>query len=228
MVASFVGNLTASFEAVPGGRLHYRHIELCKIQSLKLSKGDFEGDCPLSNNAKDEITWWIANIGDAFAAIKSTPTIDYTIYTDASNLGWGASDTLSTINGRWSLQEQSFHINCLEILAIKFALSALLPLKKHIKHVRIMSDNTTAIAYVNKKGGTHSVKCNDIACEIWEMCMKSGVHISAAHIPGLHNILADTASRVFHDSAEWMLSHDVFLFCLLYMVHQKLTYLLLD
>ena len=35
LVASFLENLTASFEAVPYGRLNYRHIEFCKIQALK-------------------------------------------------------------------------------------------------------------------------------------------------------------------------------------------------
>ena len=210
MVASFVGNLTASFEAVPNGRLYYRHIETCKIDSLKLCKGNFEGPCHITMKAKDEIQWWVNNIEGAVSHIKSTPVEDYIIFTDASNAGWGASDTTQEINGRWSFEEQEMHINCLELLAVKLAISSLLPLHPNVKHVRIMSDNSTAISYINKQGGTHCLLLNDIAGEIWQMCIEFQVHISAAHIPGKHNILADTASREFHDSAEWMLPHTLF------------------
>ena len=54
--------------------------------------------------------------------------------------------------------------------------------------------------------------CNDIAVGIWEICIGLGVHISAAHIPGIHNVLADEASRCFADASEWMLSAFVFTF----------------
>ena len=51
---------------------------------------------------------------------------------------------------------------------------------------------------------------NDLAVDIWEFCLQNEVHISAAHIPGIHNILADTASREFSDSAEWAIPQQVF------------------
>ena len=210
MVASFVGNLTSSFEGVPNGRLYYRHIELCKTDALRKSKFDFEAKCALSVEARKELSWWIENISGAYAHIKSIPPIDYTIHTDASNLGWGASDGVLKSNGRWDEQEQDMHINCLELIAIKFALKSFLPLYPEAKHIRIMSDNTSAISYINKQGGSHNMVLNDIAVEIWQLCIEYGTYISAAHIPGKHNIVADIASREFHDSAEWMLSRDTF------------------
>ena len=90
MVASLVGNLTSSFEAVPQSRLFYRHIELCKTESLMRNQYDFDAPCCISEMAKREIQWWIDNIEDSFAYIKATPDIDYKIHTDASTLGWGA------------------------------------------------------------------------------------------------------------------------------------------
>ena len=51
---------------------------------------------------------------------------------------------------------------------------------------------------------------NDIAVEIWMLCGRHDMHLSAAHIPGKHNISADIASREFHDAAEWMLRPQVF------------------
>ena len=51
---------------------------------------------------------------------------------------------------------------------------------------------------------------NDVAVQIWELCIENNIHISAAHIPGKHNVIADIASREFHDSAEWMISPNTF------------------
>ena len=206
MLASLVGNLTSSFEAVPLGRLFYRHIELDKTLALKKSKGNFDALCHLSQEARREIKWWIANVGDSFAYIKATPKVDYVIHTDASTQGWGACDESQISNGRWSEEEKEMHINCLELLAVKFALKSFVPLHSEIRHIKIMSDNTTAISYINKKVGSHNLALNDIAVEIWLLCTEYDKHLSAAHIPGVHNVRADIASREFHDSAEWMLS----------------------
>ena len=210
MVASLIGNMTSSFEAVPYGRLYYRHLELSKTLSLKQSKHNFDSPCYISERAKKEVQWWIDNIEQSFAYIKAIPDIDYTIHTDASTLGWGACDDLDISNGRWTEEEQELHINCLELLAIKFALKSFVPLHPKIRHVRIMSDNTTAISYINKQGGSHNMSLNDIAVQIWLLCAEYQTHVSAAHIPGKHNVLADIASREFHDAAEWMLSPNIF------------------
>ena len=106
------------------------------------------------------------------------------------------------------MQEQELDRNCLELKAIKLAVQAYAPLYNQCKHIRIMSDNTSAIAYVNKQGGTRCMTQNDLAIQIWEFCKDRNIHISAAHIPGKHNILADAASRQFFDAAEWSLARD--------------------
>ena len=41
-LASFVGNIVSSFEAVPDGKLYYRNNEQQKIEALKTSKGNFD------------------------------------------------------------------------------------------------------------------------------------------------------------------------------------------
>ena len=83
-------------------------------------------------------------------------------------------------------------INCLEFLAIKLAIKSFLPSKVLVRHLRIMSDNSTAVAYINKQRGTQSTTCNQLNNDIWIICMDKGTHVSAAHIPGKQNILADT------------------------------------
>ena len=79
-----------------------------------------------------------------------------------------------------------------------------------VRHLRIMSDNSTAFAHINKQGSTQSTTWNQLTKFIWIVRMEKGTHISAAHIPGKQNILADTASRKFHDASGWMLSKNVF------------------
>ena len=154
----------------------------------------------------------------SYLPIKPTPPdIDYVIYTDASETGWGAHDGINgIIEGRWSDDEIHYHINVLELLAIELALKAFLK-DSNKKHVKIFSDNTTAVTYINKKGGIKSLSCNEIAKRIWEFfilntefSIHNNTHISAAHIPGKHNILAELASRKFQDSAEWMLELKIF------------------
>ena len=54
------------------------------------------------------------------------------------------------------------------------------------------------------------------AKQIYEFCIHNNTHISAAHIPGKHNILAELASRKFQDSAECMLEPKIFD----YIIHQ--------
>ena len=45
MLSRFIGNLTASFEGVPHGRLHYRHLEDCKTIALKRLRYNFDAPC---------------------------------------------------------------------------------------------------------------------------------------------------------------------------------------
>ena len=53
-----------------------------------------------------------------------------------------------------------------------------------------MTDKTTAVTYINKKGGTQSVSCNNMTKEIWAVFQKHQFHLSVRHIPEKRNILA--------------------------------------
>jgi len=151
-VASFLGTLASSFPGVQFGPLHYRQIEVDKERNLKLNQGNFDALMTLSSDSQSEVCWWFSNIQSASKKIhQSTP--DVVIYTDASKTGWGAQ-TEHGINtcGIWSKSESTRHINCLELLAVKLALSSLFNNGSDI-HVRVMSDNTTAVSYINAMGG---------------------------------------------------------------------------
>ena len=77
--------------------------------------------------------------------------IDIEITCDASKKGWGAVCNKIATQGLWTTREQSKHINELELLSIKFALKVF-ESQLSGKHVKIFSDNTTAVCYINSKG----------------------------------------------------------------------------
>ena len=53
-----------------------------------------------------------------------------------------------------------------------------------------MSDNITAVSYVNNKEGIKSEFCNKIAKELWVCCTSQNMWLSAAHIPGTQNTIS--------------------------------------
>ena len=54
------------------------------------------------------------------------------------------------------------HINRLELLAMKLAIKSFLPRKDLVRPLRIMSHNSTAIAYINKQRVAQSTTCNQL------------------------------------------------------------------
>ena len=68
-------------------------------------------------------------------------------------------------------------------MAILFAVQALAD-KFASKHVKVLSDNSTAVCYVNSMGSIRSDRCNEISWDIWLLCMSKGIWLTCAHIPG--------------------------------------------
>ena len=72
-------------------------------------------------------------------------------------------------------------------------------------------DNTTALSYLMKMGGTGSREMTAVAKEIWEFALSQKIITTAEYLPGKLNMRADWGSRNFQDSSEWLLSPKVFL-----------------
>ena len=69
----------------------------------------------------------------------------------------GGPQGIST-GGHWGAEEATKHTNVLELRAATLALQAFLPPQlPRPKHVHLQIDNTTAVAYINKRGGTRSL-----------------------------------------------------------------------
>ena len=207
-VSRVIGLLASSFPGVMFGPLYYRALEHDKVQALKLSRGNFDGYMKLSVNAIEEIHWWVTSLPTAYNKVSQGEP-DIVINTDASLSGWGGVLNDVTCGGHWSLVEQTFHINYLELLAVLYVLQSF---QVHLenKHVRVLIDNTTAVSCITHMGTSHSDLCNRITKTIWEWCIAKQIWLSGAHIPGVENIGADKESRKIRDETEWMLNHTVF------------------
>ena len=130
-----------------------------------------------------------------------------TVYSDASVKGWGgAVFNGSSTGGHWSLEEAAHHIKYLELLAVFFAIKAYATSLLH-QHVRIMIDNTAAVGLINNMGTCHSDDCHDLTIDLWQFCIQKGIWLTATHLPGSTNTVADSESRSFvKQDTEWMLN----------------------
>ncbi|XP_074608711.1 uncharacterized protein LOC141863131 [Acropora palmata] len=162
----------------------------------------------LSVQSKTELTWWVNNALTASKPI-SHDNSDLTLTTDASNVGWGAVCGDTSTGGFWSLEEQRYYINFLELKAVLLGLRSLCGAFSE-KHILFHSDNTTTVAYINAIGGIKSIPCNEMATLIWDWCLKHNIWLRATRIPGSKNIQADKEARVLKESTEWSLSQEVF------------------
>ena len=126
------------------------------METLKITKlkGKLDAKITINEESKTEIKWWIENIMDCSRNLISRE-VDITIFTDTSNTVWGGTNGVSSINGRWAIEEQNCHINELELLVIKFCFQSF---RKDLcnKVICIMSNNAIAISYINHMGGTKS------------------------------------------------------------------------
>lgn len=136
-------------------------------------------------------------------------TPDLILSCDASLQGWGGVTGDQKIGGRWTSDESEKHINFLELLAIFYTLKAFCKIVEN-KHVKILSDNSTAVSYITNMGGLKSIDCNCISKKIWFWCIENNTWLSCSHIAGKFNVEADEKSRVFNDKLEWQLNVNIF------------------
>ena len=207
-LASFIGMVIAAFPAVKYGQLYYREMEKFKVKVLAKYAGDFDKREKLSDSVRTEIHWWVVTVPNSVNLIRQVK-IDHVVDTDASLSGWVSVFGDEKTGGRWTTEESLLHINVLELKAVQFAVKSFFKDTSNV-HVRIRSDNTTTVSYINKMGGIQSERCNEIAREICLYCKLRNIWISAEHLPGVNNSRADLESRTFSDGIEWTLEKKYF------------------
>jgi len=208
-LSQVIGTLTAASPGVEHAPLYIRPMEREKNRQLRIHKGNFKSFMPLTSEIIDCLKWWIENVDTSKKSV-SPRVANAVMYTDASNLMWGAFDETHNqkTNGFWSTEEQKQHINVLELKACQLGIISLFKSSSHI-HLKVFMDNTTSVSYINRFGG--KIKSLDtISRSIWKWCIERDITLTAYHISGKMNTTADMLSRTGNDDLEWSLSQDVF------------------
>ena len=191
--------------------LHFRAIQRDLIQVISLQGGriNYKKTISLYEGAIKDLLWWTQGHAQANGRVIIPPKVDPVIFSDASKVGWGAHLLEINTGGRWKELEALNHINYLELEAEFQALRAFLSLIKG-SHVQFDLGNHTAVAYINWLRGTRSQHLTALALDIWCYVPDRNMVISAIHVSGTWNHIADGKSRIFHDSIECMLDYSLF------------------
>ena len=189
-----LGHLASLERLVPHGRLRMRSLQW----HLKMHWSP-ESDPPslpvaLPEEARRDLSWWMVRDHLLVGVRFGTPAPDLHLYSDASSSGWGAHLLDQNVSGVWSAQEKLLHINLLEMKALFLGLQAFQEdVAGH--HVTAMCNNSTVVAYVNKRGGTVSRSLCLLTSRLLRWTESFDVHLDARYLPGESNILADVLSR---------------------------------
>lgn len=207
-LAKITGKLVSTLQAIIPANLQCRFLQMLQIKAIMSGK-TFEAKIVLTKEAREELIWWVNQIDQSNGRSIITATPDLVLTTDASNEGWGAVCQEIRTGGNWAVSELELHINAKELLAAFLGLKAFVRSKSHIL-VHLRMDNISAVAYVNRMGGTKSKPLTKLMKEIWDWCSTRGIILTAEYLPGKLNSIADWESRNLNDSGDWMLDKNIF------------------
>ena len=191
------------------GLLRRMGLQMAKTKALLKGGQSYETQVSMSEGAQEELRWWIESLSWVNGKRLIAPSPDLVMTTDASGKGWGAVCQGETTQGVWGKEETSKHINLLELRAARFAIMAFAKGQKDL-HIHVKSDNSTTVAQINKMGGTRSIELLEETKKLWFFWLTKGITVTAEHLPGSQNFIADRFSRVFLDSSNWKLATKVF------------------
>ena len=207
-IESLQGKFISLEKAVPYGRIHYRSFQRDVVSHVR--RGRNHRKFKLTLNAKEDLKWWSKSSHVNLPCPCRMVNPKTVVTTDASLTGWGIVLENQKWSGTWSGHEKLKHINELELLTV---LKALRMISSQVEgeHIQFLIDNRTACCYINKQGGTKSVRMNTLASRVWRVAETHNIHVSAMFIKGKNNVIADMLSR--HDQvlkSEWMLAEKTF------------------
>ena len=186
-----------------------RSLQLCLHRSW--DRGDQSIRIPWSPDCLRDLRWWLDLPRQSLGVFLAQVSPDLDFWSDASDVGWGAHLGSLTTSGLWDLDQGSLSINARELLAIR---EGLLHFQSSLvgKNVSVFCDNSTAVSYLRKEGGTKSPFLNTLTQGILRWAESLSIRLLPQFIPGSLNVLADSLSRPHQlPHTEWSLHPEVFL-----------------
>ena len=206
---SLLGALSSLAHLVPGGRLRMRSLQLCLHRSW--DRLDLQAPVPVSQVCLQDLQWWLhlPRLSSGVSLCQVSPDLHF--WSDASDVGWGAHLDRQVASGLWDSSQAALSINARELLAVHLGLHQFQSSLRGMT-VAVFCDNTTAVAYLRKEGGTRSPLLNSLAQEILRWTESLSIRLAPQFLPGSQNVLADALSRPHQlPHSEWSLNMDVFL-----------------
>ena len=205
---SLLGVLSSLAHLVPGGRLRVRSLQLCLHRSW--DRRDLEAPVFASMECLRDLQWWLhlPRLSLGVSLCQVSPDLHF--WSDASDVGWGAHLDRQIASGLWGAQQAVLFINARELLDVQLGLYQFRSSLQG-RTVAVFCDNTTAVAYLRKEGGTRSPLLNTLAQEILRWTESLSIRLAPQFLPGSNNVLADALSRPHQlPHSEWSLNLTVF------------------
>ena len=190
---SLAGRLSWAAAVVKGGRVFLRRI-FNKISMLR-------HNCHrtlLSSEVSQDIEWWfkfISVFNGKSLLLDKTP-IEWAC-TDACDEAAGGHFGCDWFYYNWSVdwpQAKEFHINEKEVLAVVLAANRWAHHWRN-KRVIVYSDNSVTVASLNKASSRNKIIMKSLRYLFW-LSSIFNFHLTARFIPGIFNMVADSASRI--------------------------------
>ncbi|XP_041419427.1 uncharacterized protein LOC121393829 isoform X1 [Xenopus laevis] len=208
-VSSVLGLQTSTFPMLKWARWQIRPLQSMFLNQWNSIAQDWNQRIVMQVETKDKLRWWMleSNLskGLSLEAIKWK-----VITTDSSPYGWGAHVEGYCLQGLWKTEEQLLPANVLELRAVWKAIQQC---GRKLKGAALLvkTDNMAAVSYIRKQGGTHSQSLIRELYPIMTWAESNLQDISAIHLPGKQNVLADFLSRARISRHEWELNPKVFI-----------------
>ena len=139
-------------QILPSGKLHVHSFARALRRLANMQE---EERTHITEEIRADLLWWSNELNLSMTADLWNSEPEISIWTDASNQGFGAhSSSGLAIRGEWSLQESLLHINSKELLAvIKAVESELVP---ENRGVRVSTDNLPTFFAMKNQGSNKS------------------------------------------------------------------------
>ena len=198
-----LGMLVFMASLVRRGRLRLRPVQWWATTAWCQRTGNWSDRIQVPQWVLSEVAWWSSP-----AVLQGLPLVtketEVTLFTDASSSGWGAQLGSRSTQGQWSASQRLCHINVLEMQAVIYAVRDFLP-QLRSRVVRLMCAVT--VAYIKNEGGMRLHTTMQMTIRLLKWCDSKAITLVPVHLPGVHNIQADSLSRVGQTlTMEWTMA----------------------
>ena len=191
---SLIGTLSFAAKVVPAGRTFLR-----RMIDLSTTVDTLQAAVPFSEPFQLDLQWWRAFVtpwnGRSFFFLPNwTLSADLDLYTDSSGtIGYGAYCQGHWFNGRWTPAQLSHSIQWKELYPIVLA-AYIWGEHWSTLRIRLLCDNQ-AVVHCIVTGTSRCPHLMSLLRNIFILAARHNFNISAQHIPGIHNNIADSLSR---------------------------------